>query len=409
MPRSFTLARRLLGLLHPEWSLRTDPIPGATQRLRGERGVRLSEERRSGEISGDVPIESATRCAYDGARIREPLLVGELRLCSFAEAEILRPAAGTGSRIDACHLDSVTIVAPQLAQLQWSGCNLREAEVQQGALGRLTLCDLAGAQLHGVRLHALVACDLAGASLRGCDLSGADLRGSSFRGADLRGTRLDEARVAGADFTGARGLSAETRDQLLRGGATLRGAWLMPLTRRLLPRLAPLSRHRLVGALSLGLWLGGGATLLGAAALTLAPPEPPASELRPPPSERSITAEDRQQTQRALASLRESLANAHAALERHGATQHVWPTLTELQSNRYDADGEGPAELWETLAHGGLPDNLLTESRGGALPYCEDNPRQEALSGVDTDWYYCELTGRIFASAGFTGEATLNW
>ena len=32
-----------------------------------------------------------------------------------------------------------------------------------------------------------------------------------------------------------------------------------------------------------------------------------------------------------------------------------------------------------------------------------------ALSGVDADWHYCELSGRVFASAGWSGEATLNW
>ena len=69
--------------------------------------------------------------------------------------------------------------------------------------------------------------------------------------------------------------------------------------------------------------------------------------------------------------------------------------------------GAQPAE--QELVPGGLPDNVLTDSRGGVLPYCNEEPTQETISGVDTDWHYCEETGRVFASAGFSGEATLNW
>lgn len=409
MVRPFAIAHRLIGLLHPEWALRTEPRPMARRARRGAQGVCLSEERRGGEIIGGVPVQEATRCAYVAARIREPLLVGELTLCSLYGANIHHPEARAGARVVACDLDAAVLEAPRLAELCWTGCNLREAQIQLGELGRLTLCDLARARLHNTRVAALVACDLSGASLRGCDLRGADLRGSSFRRADLRGASLADALVDGADFTGARGLDAATREQLIRGGAALRGVWLLPTLRRVMPGAAPLTHHRIAGAASLALYAGGLGLGLGAAVLAMRPPEAPPTLALPPPLERSITAEDRQQTQRALASLREAIANAHAEMQRRGAVQHVWPTLTELQENRYDADGEGPAELWETLAHGGLPDNVLTESRGGVLPYCEDDPRQEALSGVDTDWYYCELTGRIFASGGFTSEATLNW
>jgi hypothetical protein len=28
---------------------------------------------------------------------------------------------------------------------------------------------------------------------------------------------------------------------------------------------------------------------------------------------------------------------------------------------------------------------------------------------VDTDWHYCETSGRVFASAGYTDLPTLEW
>lgn len=403
----YLLAHRLLGLLHPEWTLRSGPRPGATHRARGAQGLVLREERRSGEIQGGAPVEEATRCAYDGARIREAQLVGVVQLSSFQGSELSAPRAGSGARVAASVFDRARIREPQLAELTWTGCNLRAIDVRSGTLGSLTLCDLLGARLVGVRVEALVACDLGGSVLQGCDLRGADLSGTSFRGAHLVHTQLEGARVAGADFTGARGLDAATREQLVRDGATVRGSALLPLVRRLSPGARPGVQQRLAAVLAVALPLGALLLGLGAAARTLVPP--PADQPEPIAPTRGVSAEDRQATQRALLQLREALDNAHARLQKSGATQHIWPTLVELQANRYDADGEGSAELWETLVHGGLPDNRLTSSRGGALAYCEDNPRQEALRGVDVDWYYCELTGRIFASAGFTEEATLNW
>jgi hypothetical protein len=92
-----------------------------------------------------------------------------------------------------------------------------------------------------------------------------------------------------------------------------------------------------------------------------------------------------------------------------GATNAQWPSLNELQENRYDLDGDGPSEVMQALLPQGLPDNLLTESRGGVLPYCEEPPSQAALQEVDADWHYCDINGRLFATAGFTKEATLNW
>ena len=83
--------------------------------------------------------------------------------------------------------------------------------------------------------------------------------------------------------------------------------------------------------------------------------------------------------------------------------------MVEFQQNHFDLDGDGPGEVMARLFEGNEPKNFLTDSEGGVLPYCNEEPNQETISGVDTDWHYCEQTGRVFAGAGFSGQATLNW
>jgi len=92
-----------------------------------------------------------------------------------------------------------------------------------------------------------------------------------------------------------------------------------------------------------------------------------------------------------------------------GAINRTWPTIRDVQQNRYDMDGDGVGESWDLLAADGTPPNHLTPSESGVLPFCKEDPSQEDISNVDTDWYYCELNGRLFAAAGASGVATLNW
>ena len=84
---------------------------------------------------------------------------------------------------------------------------------------------------------------------------------------------------------------------------------------------------------------------------------------------------------------------------------YVGPTI----AHDNDLDGDGPQEVQEVLFPAGFPENFLTDGEGSVLPYCNEVPEQSTLAGVETDWHYCELTGRVFASAGFSEEATLNW
>jgi hypothetical protein len=107
--------------------------------------------------------------------------------------------------------------------------------------------------------------------------------------------------------------------------------------------------------------------------------------------------------------VRARLKQAHEVMEAGGAVNRSWPTISEFSENRFDLDGDGPGETYDRLFPDGVPENYLTESQGTVLPYCNDVPDQGTLSGVDADWHYCELTGRVFASAGHTGEATLEW
>ena len=402
------LIHRLTGLLHPEWGLRVGPS-GATRRARGDDGVLLAEERRGGKIAGGAPVEEAVRCAYDEASIEGALLVGRCALSSLRFTSLERPRAEAGAQVIACDLEGASIEGGNLAELSVSGSSLRAAGIRRTHIGALHLCDLYGARLERVRIDCAHGVDFSAAQLVDCDLSAADLRGCRFRRAVFQGGSLEGALVDGADFAGARGLSPALRRDLIERGARLRGAALTATLHRLLPSTDPLRLDRVA---ALTRWAGLALALLvsvGAIGLALTPPTPVAAPNLPPARERPTTAEERDRTRQALQHIRESLERANAAMVKNGARSREWPTIMEFQENRYDLDGDGPGEVHDTLFPGGLPDNYLTDVEGSVLPYCNDVPDQNTLSGVDTDWHYCEYTGRVFASAGFSDEATLNW
>jgi len=402
------LIHRLTGLMHPEWGLRVGPA-GATRRSRGSAGVLLAEERREGKIAGGAPVEEAIRCAYDEASIEGAVLAGRCALSSLRFAVLERPRAEPGAAVIACDLAGASIEGGELAELSVTGSSLREAGIQRTHIGALHLCDLYGARLERVRIDRAHGSDFSAARLVDCDLSSSDLRGSSFRRAELAGCSLDGALVDGADFAGARGLAPDLRRDLIRRGARLRGAALTATLRQLMPGADPLRLDRIAaatrwGALALALGLG-----VGGIGLALTPPPPVAAPALPPPRDRPATSEERDRTRQSLQHIRESLARANEAMVTGGARSRTWPTIVEFQENRYDVDGDGPGEIHDTLFPGGQPDNFLTDVEGSVLPYCNEVPDQNTLSGVDTDWHYCEYTGRVFAGAGFSGEATLNW
>jgi uncharacterized protein YjbI with pentapeptide repeats len=403
------MLHRLTGLLHPEWDLRLGPGGDAPARSRGERGVRLSGEARSGRVSGGAPVEEAVRCGYDGAQLIGTLLVGRCALSTLRGASLEGPRAEAGATLLSCDLEGASLEDGALEGLEAHGCSLREAALKHTRLGGLHLCDLYGADLVSVRFERALASDFTAARLVDCDLSGADLRGSVFRRAELRGCTLAGARVEGADFAGARGLSAEERRDLLARGARFRGAALTTALARLLPGADPLGLDRAAGAVRWGAIGGGLALALGAALLVMTPPRAPGAPAIPGALKRSATEAERERTQQALAVVRARLKQAHEVMEAGGAVNRSWPTISEFSENRFDLDGDGPGETYDRLFPDGVPENYLTESQGTVLPYCNDVPDQGTLSGVDADWHYCELTGRVFASAGHTGEATLEW
>jgi len=380
MPDLTSTLQRLTGLLLPG---RAPGAEGTTTRERGERGVRLSGERRRGRVEGGAPVEEAVRCSYDEARITGAKLAGVCALSSFRLAALEAPEAAEGARLEACDLEGVAVEGGQLELLELHGCSLREADLRDSSVGALSLCDAYGARLQRVRLRRAVASDFTGAAILDCDWSGADLRGSIFRRAIFKGGSLEGALVAGADFSGAT-LPAGVSAALLARGATVRGN---------------------------GRWVAAGATgailIAVAALLTLRPP--PAVSRPAPEAPREATGTERTRTQSSLVLVRENLKRANKVMTSNGASLRAWPTILEFQDNRFDIDGDGPGVAAEVLFPQGVPDNYLTDVQGSVLPYCNDVPDQPTLSGVDADWHYCEVTGRVFASAGWSGEATLNW
>jgi hypothetical protein len=264
-----------------------------------------------------------------------------------------------------------------LQALALESTQLMEAQVRNTRFGTLLRCDLRRARLENCSVERLASCRVDRATLVKCELG--DVSHSSFRGARLQDCTFSAAE--GADFRGARGLTPEMTKQLKALGARCGRA----------PSTALLAS--VVGIAGLGAWLA-----------TAPPEEKPLETASLVPTQDMRTA-----SQGALVKLRERLAHAHHTMVETGATHRTWPTIRDLRHNRYDMDGDGPGESWDLIATTGLPQNRLTRSDGGAVLFCKEDPVQEDLSGVDTDWYYCELNGRLLAAAGGSGEATLNW
>lgn len=376
------------------------------ERTRGTRGLILRHEARSGAVEGGVPLEEVSSCSYRGATLTGPVLCGLVALTDLADTRVERPRALPGARLWCCDVSNASWQSPDLQALTAHRCDLRGADLREGAVGTLIDCNLRGARLHDVTVDALLGCDLQDAHVSGCDWSGADLRGSSLRDARLDDVELVGARVEGADFRGVRGLSASTRRSLIRAGAVLTSPGWLALARALPGTRTALTRHRLARVAAIAAPLIVLPVLAGTAALTLTPPAPPAASTQVRVTQ--VEPVDRERTKASLEALRAGIHTAHETMAAAGA-RRTWPTLGEVQENAYDRDGDGPGDATLPLVPGGLPQNHVTASQGGVLPYCNDVPDQNTLTGVDTDWHYCPETGRVYASAGFTSEPTLTW
>lgn len=406
MSKLSLLPWRLAGLFHPEWALALGPIGAQVRQEAGEDGLELEGQvlARLGPFApGEGRIASLTRSDLTSGAVEGPT-IGRVERClargsSWKDARIEELVL---SDLEGARLEGVTID-------RLVGCCLREAELIDCTLHDLVMVDLAGARLQRVTLGRATTVDLGSARLEGCGLEGADLRGAVLARARFVGCAPDPARISGAVLTGARGLDAASRRALLVGGARFRAAGWFALLRRLLPSADTLRLERLALGLQLSVVAVGVLLCLGALVEVLRPrgvdpvPEPP------PPLAREASPWEIQKTQEHLGKLRDALQAAHDTMVANGAQAVTWPSITDFQQNTYDVDGDGPGELRDPLVRGGMPDNLLTDSVGGVLPYCNDVPTQETIAGVDNDWHYCELSGRVYACAGYTELPTLDW
>lgn len=397
---------RLAGLFHPEWGLRLGTASAVERRDVGEGGLVLEGQviARLGPFEeGQEPVASLERSdltagAVEGARL------GRVESCVARGSRWKDVEIG---QLVLCDLEGAQLEGVQINQA--IGSSFRGARLEDCSITEAVLVDLADARLEGVRLRRAGTVDLTGARLVRCDLEGADLRGAVLRRAVFEDCDPSLAMVTGADFAGTRGLSRDTRRALLKGGARFRAAGWYALLRRLLPSADGPKLER--AALGIQLAAVALCVLLCVAALyqVLRPRGVEPVPETPPPLARDATAWEIQTTQEQLVALREALQSAHDTMVAKGASEGSWPSITDFQQNSFDLDGDGPGETREQLVRGGLPDNLLTDSVGGVLPYCNDVPTQETITGVDTDWHYCELSGRVFASAGYTDLPTLEW
>ncbi|MFH1466664.1 MAG: pentapeptide repeat-containing protein [Pseudomonadota bacterium] len=397
---------RLAGLFHPEWPLRigTRGVPARRESTAAGLVLQGQAIARLGPLEGDAgPIAELSRCdltsgAVEGVRIvraegcRAPgsawrdLQIAQLSLCDL-----------TGARLERVGVELCV------------GAGLRGASITEGRLDELVMTDLFEARLERVRLGRACSADFSGATFVGCDLAGADLRGASLRRARFQGCDPGAAQVAGADFTGAVGLAPEVRRALLAAGARFQAAGWYLVLQRLLPSADPLRLDGAARWIQRGLLLAG--LMVSAAGIwAVLMPRPIEPVPEPPPAlAREATSWEIQKTRENLASLREALARAHAAMVSHGSSEATWPSMLDFQQNSFDLDGDGPEEARAELVPGGMPDNLLSDSVGSVLPYCNEQPTQETISGIDNDWHYCDQTGRLFACGGYTSLPTLEW
>ncbi len=336
--------------------------------------------------------------------------------CRFAECSLPR------TRWTVVAADGTSFSSCSLPEAEWVGVSFREAAFEQVVLSgaRVQLCDGFAVRMDTVDATGAVfrSTDLSYADLHDVDFSDADLRGARFAHSTWRGVTLDGARVEDADFRGVRGLSREVRVDLARRGAVVWSGWVESTAWSFLTRRRPGWSADRVDRLARGVgWAGRGLVLLGvllvvgvlARAGWTAPQEHGTAGRSADQTawqKRTATQEEIARTRENLERLREAIQRAYRTTARYGVARY--PTGAEVAGNQFDQDGDGPGTEMVTLVPGGLPMNFLTDGEGVA-PYCNEVPTQDTLSGDDTDWHYCETTGRVFACGGYTDVPTIEW
>lgn len=402
------LLSKWMGLDGPTWSHPLGPSGSPRREPPGDsgRGWEIENERLSGldrESLGSDRVESLSHCALHGAVLKN-LHIEQFEACNAELAELSHLTIRTMRLCDlrGARLREVDIEAADSSVLQ-------EVQMDGGRLGAISLVDLRLARLGGVLIGRALAADFSGATLDACVLEGADLRGALFRGTLFKNMDLLGANWRDADLRGARGIDRATRARLLWQGARFSSPEWYRLVRFFAPRSEALRVERIAVAFSWFFAIVSVGLCLAALWAVLHPPPPRDIPEPPPARQRAASPVEIDQTQQNLARLREALRRAHESMIESGGPADSWPLIADLQQNRYDVDGRAPGEVRAELVRGGLPENLLTDAVGGVLPYCNDLPAQETLAGVEADWHYCDMTGRVFASAGATGLPTLEW
>lgn len=208
---------------HPEWAerlavFRTVEAPEFPE-TRPETAADVPEEPPAPEWTRESVREAVAR----GFDFAEQDLAGlDLSKLDLAGARFAR------ARLSKARLAGARLVRADLTRAELSRADLTGADLSEAALERADLSDarLSGAVLEGVRAGEA---DFTGASLAGAKFSGArlrsagflraDLGGTDFTGADLRAATLEEARGVGARFADAdlTGLHASDGPDFSRG------------------------------------------------------------------------------------------------------------------------------------------------------------------------------------------------
>lgn len=398
------------------------------------------------QAGGDYYGSDARKASRNDASLQEIQLSAAL-----LDDLVLSQSDLSRARISTCRLQACRLERVQLAQATLSAVDLEAALLQRVDLhdsrlvgvslreSRLEDCDLSQAQLHLCDLfssqwqrinasHTVFSVvDFSFAVLGGVDFSGADLRGCRFVQTQFHDVNLDGAKVAGANFRGARGLTPAQRLSLRAGGARLGDPWLQAFfMRRLTPKAQEGTETTLAPELmaqkeqQARMWSLGIQTLLYLSVAVWCAlnfwqgPHAPDSHGFPDVVDNAVqgqpsrdpTAEEVAKTRENLEKLRAALKAAYDTSARYGVARY--PTMEELSNNEFDRDGNGPGTDKLPLMAGGVPGNFLTGGEG-VSPYCNNTPSQGTLTGDDIDWHYCEETGRVYACGGYTTAPTLGW
>lgn len=411
MPSSIkSFIHRFTGLANPAWLLRIGTIDQPALVKRGERGVILSYERRFGSVRGGVPVERSTHCDYSNATITGAKLSGHLVLSCFFGTRLERPSATKGSEITSCDFKDSIIIDGSLEESTINGCSFAQASIKHTKIGRMALCDVSHSNLSNIKIKEALACDFSGAILTNCDLSNADLSGSNFTGAVFENTNLSGAIVAGVNFSGSSGLETPTVESLILRGATLHNPIVWNTLKKMFPKADTINLNRLAGITNIALFfiLISSLILIGIQAFSMDPTEPNPVTIDLSRGEITESSETpRQRTLDTLRLIRTSVQEAHNTMVSNGGDPDSWPKITDLSNGHFDLDGSGEGESREVLIPNGIPSNPITSS-SDVIANCDTQPTQDTLN-IHKGWLYCEQTGELFACAGSSGEATIDW